>query len=175
MSMIAVEILQFREPTLILQATVEALIKTLNCRSDQKSIQREIAKWKGEELEEAVQTNGGAIGLVRTYEEWVKHPVGSALAKQPIVQIIKIGESAPIPLPKKGDQPLSDIRVLDNSHVVGGPVCARILAEFGADVLHIAQPNYPEASFVQMEVNNGKKSANLDLRSKKGNCKRFLV
>jgi len=100
---------------------VEALIKTLNCRSDQNSIQREIAKWKGEELEEAVQTNGGAIGLVRTYEEWVKHPIGSALAKQPIVQIIKIGESDPIPLPKEGDQPLSGIRVLDNSHVVGGP------------------------------------------------------
>lgn len=36
--------------------------------------------------------------------------------------------------------PLSDIRVLDAGHMLAGPFCGTILAEFGAEVIKVEHP-----------------------------------
>ncbi|MBV9457739.1 MAG: CoA transferase [Bradyrhizobium sp.] len=64
---------------------------------------------------------------------------------------------------------LSSLRVLDLSNVIAGPAGARILAEFGADVIRI-DPPAPQAGprmtmWFGIDVNQGKRAIILDLKS----------
>lgn len=140
----------------------DALFKVLKCEPTQRAVEAEIMKWDGEALELAIRDECGAIGMIRSAEEWLRHPVGARLAGKPVIEVEKIGESEPIPLPKGLEQVLSGIRVLDCTHVIGGPVTARTLAEFGADVLHISKPNYPDHINWRLETDIGKRAAYCD-------------
>lgn len=140
----------------------DAMFKVLKCAPTQRAVEAAIMQWDGEALELAIREECGAIGMVRTAEEWFAHPVGYRLANKPVVEVEKIGDSDPIPFPEGGDMPLSGIRVLDCTHVIGGPVTARTLAEFGADVLHLSKPNYPDHLNWRLETDNGKRAAYCD-------------
>jgi crotonobetainyl-CoA:carnitine CoA-transferase CaiB-like acyl-CoA transferase len=140
----------------------DAMYKVLKCAPTQRAVEAAIMQWDGEALELAIREESGAIGMVRTAEEWRLHPVGQRLASKPVIEVQKIGESAPIPLPTGLDKPLSGIRVLDCTHVIGGPVTARTLAEFGADVLHLSKPNYPDHPNWRLETDIGKRAAYCD-------------
>jgi hypothetical protein len=99
-------------------------------------------------------------------DEWAKHPQAAAIASLPLMEIVKIGESAPEKLPA-GDRPLSGIRVLDLTRVLAGPTCARTLAEHGADVLKITGAHLPNIGYQEYDTGHGKLSAHLDLRDPK--------
>lgn len=140
----------------------DALFKVLKCAPTQRAVEAEIMKWDGEALELAIREECGAIGMVRSASEWLRHPVGARLASKPVIEVEKIGDSDPIPLPKGLEKPLSGIRVLDCTHVIGGPITGRTLAEFGADVLHISKPNYPDHINWRLETDIGKRAAYCD-------------
>ena len=140
----------------------DALFKVLKCAPTQRAVEAAIMKWDGEALELAIREEAGAIGMVRTAEEWLRHPVGARLASKPVVEIEKIGDSDPIPLPTGLIMPLAGLRVLDCTHVIGGPVTGRTLAEFGAEVLHISKPNYPDHMNWRLETDIGKRAAYCD-------------
>lgn len=140
----------------------DAMFKVLKCEPTQRAVEAAIMMWDGEALERAMRDEAGAIGVVRTADEWLAHPVGSRLARKPVIEIEKIGDSEPIPIPRGGDKPLSGLRVLDCTHVIGGPVTGRTLAEFGADVLHISKPNYPDHMNWRLETDIGKRAAYCD-------------
>ena len=84
------------------------------------------------------------------------------------MEIVRIGDSAPEPLPA-GNCPLSGIRVLDLTRVLAGPTCARTLAEHGADVLKITAKHLPNLGYQEWDTGHGKLSAQLDLRAA-GDC-----
>src|SRR5262249_14631236 len=105
-------------------------------------------------------------GMVRTMAEWDRHPQARAVASLPLMEIVKIGDSAPEKLPD-GDRPLSGIRVLDLTRVLAGPTCARTLAEHGADVLKITAVHLPNLGYQEYDTGHGKLSAHLDLREPK--------
>jgi crotonobetainyl-CoA:carnitine CoA-transferase CaiB-like acyl-CoA transferase len=140
----------------------DAMFKVLKCAPTQRAVEAAIAQWDAEALELAIREESGAIGVVRSAKEWLAHPVGRRLAAKPVIEVEKIGESDPIPLPKGLDKPLSGIRVLDCTHVIGGPITARTLAEFGADVLHLSKPNYPDHPNWRLETDIGKRAAYCD-------------
>jgi crotonobetainyl-CoA:carnitine CoA-transferase CaiB-like acyl-CoA transferase len=144
----------------------EAALKVLGVPEDREAVRKAVAGWDALELEEAIIAAKGAGGMVRSMEEWARHPQAAAIASLPLMEIVKIGASSPEPLPA-GDRPLSGIRVLDLTRVLAGPTCARTLAEHGADVLKITAAHLPNIGYQEYDTGHGKLSANLDLRQAK--------
>jgi crotonobetainyl-CoA:carnitine CoA-transferase CaiB-like acyl-CoA transferase len=140
-----------------------AALKVLGVPEEFEAVKKAVAQWNAQELEEAIIAEKGAGGMVRSMEEWAKHPQSAAIAKLPLMEIIRIGDSPPEPL-AKADRPLSGIRVLDLTRVIAGPTCARTLAEHGADVLKITGAHLPSLGRQEYDTGHGKLSAHLDLR-----------
>ena len=141
----------------------EAALSVLGVEEDKDAVRQAVAQWDARELEEAIIAARGAGGMVRTMQEWAQHPQSAAVASLPLLEIDKIGDAPPQPLPE-GDRPLSGIRVLDLTRVLAGPTCARTLAEHGADVMKIAGPHLPFNEGQEYDTGHGKLSAHLDLR-----------
>ncbi len=141
----------------------EAALKVLGVAEDRDLVRKAVAQWDALELEEAIIAAKGAGGMVRTMDEWGRHPQAAAIASLPLMEIVTIGDSPPEPLPA-GDRPLSGVRVLDLTRVLAGPTCARTLAEHGADVLKITGAHLPNIGYQEYDTGHGKLSAQLDLR-----------
>ena len=141
-----------------------AALAVLGVGEDREAVARAVATWNAADLEEAIIAANGAGGMARTRAEWVQHPQALAIAALPLLEIIRIGDSDPEPLPA-GDRPLSNIRVLDLTRVLAGPTCARTLAEHGADVMKITAAHLPNLGYQEWDTGHGKLSAELDLRA----------
>ncbi len=126
-----------------------------------------VARWDGLEIEEAIAGGNCVGGLTRSRAEWNAHPHGVAVARLPLLDIVKIGEAPARPLPA-GDRPLSGIRVFDLTRVLAGPTSGRVLAENGADVLHVAAEHLPYQTELLMDTGHGKRCAYIDLREPAG-------
>jgi CoA transferase family III len=115
------------------------------------------------ELEDAIARKGLCAAVARTQDEWLAHPQGKALAAKIFpVEVTRIGDAPPQPFPE-GERPLAGIRVLDLTRVLAGPVCARTLAEHGADVLHVASPKLPTVETFEIDTGHGKRQSYVDL------------
>jgi crotonobetainyl-CoA:carnitine CoA-transferase CaiB-like acyl-CoA transferase len=143
---------------------LKGYLNFFDCGYNKKSIAREVAKWDSAELEEALAKEVLPVSRSYTREEWLSHAQGIALSEAPVVEIEKIAEGPPVPFDAGATSPLQGIRVLDFTHVLAGPRSARTLAEYGADVLHITSPAFPDTFAQHLGVDEGKKCAYLDLR-----------
>jgi len=142
----------------------DRVIGVLKCESNADAVSKAIAKWDSHDLEEAVAAARACGSIIRSNKEWLEHPHGKMLSGKPLVEIIKIGDSDPIPFPK-GGRPLSGIRVLDLTRILAGPIAARTLAENGADVLMIAAEHLPQVPEHVMDTSHGKRSCFLNLNN----------
>src|SRR5229473_549729 len=141
-----------------------AALRVLGVAEDRDAVARAVATWNAADLEEAIIAAKGAGGMARTQAEWARHPQGAAVAALPLMEIMRIGDSTPEPLPT-GNRPLSGIRVVDLTRVLAGPTCARTLAEHGADVMKITGAHLPSLGYQEWDTGHGKLSAELDLRA----------
>jgi crotonobetainyl-CoA:carnitine CoA-transferase CaiB-like acyl-CoA transferase len=142
-----------------------AALGVLGVGEDVEAAKRAAAAWDGLALEDAIHAAGGCAALVRSANEWASHPHAPAVAAQPLLEIERIGDAPPMPLPK-AERPLSGIRVLDLTRVLAGPTAAKTLAEHGAEVLKITAAHLPDSGDVDLDTGLGKLSAQLDLREK---------
>ena len=141
----------------------DAALSVLGVKEDREVGTRAVANWDALELEEAIIAAGGAGGMVRSMEEWARHPQSAAVATLPLLEVEKIADCPPQPMPE-GPRPLSGMRVLDLTRVLAGPTCARTLAEHGADVMKISGAHIPYSWSQELDTGHGKLSSHLDLR-----------
>ncbi|NEQ69614.1 MAG: hypothetical protein F6K21_29810, partial [Symploca sp. SIO2D2] len=134
-----------------------------DCGNNRKAIQGVIGQWNALELEEKLAELGLPCCMVRDQGEWREHPQGKQLLQTPVIDIEKVADGEPRGLEPGDSAPLAGINVLDLTHVLAGPRSTMSLAEFGANVLHIAPPHHLDPKTINLGVNRGKKSAFLDL------------
>jgi crotonobetainyl-CoA:carnitine CoA-transferase CaiB-like acyl-CoA transferase len=138
------------------------LLDFFGCANTTAALSAAVARWRSDELEEALAERKIIGTIARTREEWLAHPQGQWLAARPPVEIEKIGDSAPEPFAPAA-RPLSGIRALDMAHVLAGPVTSRVLAEQGADVLNVSAPHQLDQFVHALDVGIGKRRAFVDL------------
>ncbi len=140
------------------------VVKILGCADTREAVAEAMLGWRGEDFETEASSRGLVVAKARTFAEWDAHPHAKALATLPMMEVRKIGEAPPTPLPATGDRPLSGVRILDLTRIIAGPVCGRTLAAHGAEVLLITAPHLPAVPGLVTDTGRGKRSARLDLR-----------
>ncbi|MEX2644425.1 MAG: CoA transferase [Acetobacterales bacterium] len=141
---------------------LQGTIDLLGCASDRAAAAEKVADWDAEELELALYARGCVGAVVRSRSEWQAHPHSAAVDRLPLLEIVRIGDAPPEPLPD-GDRPLSGIRALDLTRVLAGPTCGRTLAEHGAEVMRIGAAKMTDSDENVMDTGHGKLNAYLDL------------
>jgi succinyl-CoA---D-citramalate CoA-transferase len=87
--------------------------------------------------------------------------------------------SAPAPREPRPAGALAGLRVLDLGNMIAGPFCARVLGDFGADVIKVEQPGggdpvrrwrsrYRGHSLLWKTLNRNKRAVTLDLHTEEG-------
>ncbi|NKQ52708.1 carnitine dehydratase [Amycolatopsis sp. K13G38] len=137
--------------------------KLLGVPEDAEAVATAISRWRGLDLENAAVEAGAVLPMLRTAEELLAEAhYREVLADMPLIEITKIGESEPEPLPEGAPDPLSGVRALGMGHVIAGAGVGRALALHGADVLNLWRPNEIEHDVTYITANVGVRSATVD-------------
>ncbi len=174
----------------------EAVLRALELPSDagKEDVINACAGRTAPDIEQAVTDAGGCAAAMRSRAEWHEHPQGRAVAELPLIAFSRLdhqnsqppaahsGANSPAPATHRTDagssgggaagrlrgRPLEGIRVLDLSRVISGPVATRAMASFGADVLRVGAAHLPEVPGLVVSTAFGKRSCELDLRTREG-------
>lgn len=138
-----------------------AALSVLQCEPTRDAVERVVSQWDGDALEAAIIAQDGCAAKLRSAKAWAAHPQGRAVADEPLIAWTKTDTTPP------KAKSLSDIKILDLTRVLAGPVATRTLAGFGAHVLRIDPPGWGEA-ICEPEVTWGKRLATLDLKTHAG-------
>ncbi len=142
-----------------------AALTLLRTYPDRTAVATAIAGWSGADLELAGAEAGVVMPMLRTTREFLRtEQYREVLAQLPLIEIEKIGDSAPEPLSPNPDQPLDGVRALGLAHVIAGGGIGRTLAQHGADALNIWRPNEIEIDQMYCTAQVGVRSATLDYR-----------
>jgi hypothetical protein len=149
----------------------DAAIHVLGVPAEREAVERAVRSWSAEDLEAAVVDAGGCAARLRTAAEWAAHPQGEAVAREPLFAVTAHPALAaawqPHGVAAMPATPLAGVRVLDLTRVMAGPICTRLLAAYGADVLRIDPPGFDEVGALVPEMTTGKRRAFLDLRDER--------
>ncbi|KAL4955348.1 CoA-transferase family III domain-containing protein [Aspergillus filifer] len=137
-----------------------------------KVIESHVQKYSAAELEEMNKERRQAGVTAFKYEDFIKTAHGKLNIQEPAWKVTPLpGATAPTPFPAAQDstqKPLAGVKVLELCRIIAGPTIARILTEYGADVLKITSPNLSDVPFFQVDGNMGKRAADLDLKTPEG-------
>jgi hypothetical protein len=140
-----------------------AACKALGVTPEREAVTAAVAAWTGNDLETAIVEAGGVAAVMRSRDEWARHPHGAAIAGEPLINWTHGRQVQRTRSPAKSEQPLDGLRVLDLTRVLAGPVATRTLAGLGASVLRLDPPGWDEPNVVP-DITLGKTCATLDLR-----------
>lgn len=138
------------------------VLDVLKCEETPESVATAVKKWNSQDLDTAIAEAKACGGVVYNPEEWLKTPQGKYLASKPVVEITKIADSDPEPLPDNPTSPLSDVKLLDLTRIIAGPTCGEALTEHGAKDLMVTTPQLPQVPAFVRDSSHGKRSTYLD-------------
>ncbi|PGH20102.1 hypothetical protein AJ80_03670 [Polytolypa hystricis UAMH7299] len=146
-------------------------LKTIEAITEE--IESHVKKFTAEELEEKNKELRQAGVTAYKYEDFINTPHGATNVKLPPWSVTNLeNKTHPVPLPTdaEGAKPriLGGIKVLELCRIIAGPVIGRILAEYGADVIKVTSPELSDVPFFQIDVNMGKHTVDLDLKTPEG-------
>ncbi|WP_258081078.1 CoA transferase [Nocardia nova] len=137
--------------------------RLLGVPDDVNAVAAAVRRWRARDLEEAGADAGVVLPMLRTLEELTAEShFRDGLADMPLIEITRIADSAPEPLPGTDDQPLAGVRALGMGHVIAGAGTGRALALHGADVLNIWRPGDFEHDVTYLSANVGIRSSTVD-------------
>ncbi|WP_170430130.1 CoA transferase [Ruegeria arenilitoris] len=145
-----------------------AALKVLGVQGNRDAVAQALKEWSIADLEAAIVAEGGVAAAMRSRTEWLEHPQGRSVSRDPL-----IGWQNPRHITLRdrpqatARRPLAGLRVLDLTRVLAGPVSTRTLAGFGAEVLRIDPPGWDEPGVIP-DISLGKHCAYLDLKSPDG-------
>src|SRR5690606_24359777 len=97
------------------------ILDMLDVPYEREQVAEALKRWRGQDYEDEVARRGLVGTMMRSPAEWAAHPQGAAAAGLSLLEIVKIADAPPQPLPP-GARPLSGVRVLDLTRVLAGPV-----------------------------------------------------
>lgn len=146
----------------------KAALSVLKCFSSRESVTAQVRKWKARILESAIVSSGGCAAELRSAPDWDSHPQGLAIKEEPLATFSGVGSATrrilSVPV-IQGSLPLQGLRVLDLTRVLAGPIGARFLAAYGADVVRIDPEGFSEPHALLVETMRGKRSLSLNLKN----------
>jgi crotonobetainyl-CoA:carnitine CoA-transferase CaiB-like acyl-CoA transferase len=145
----------------------DGVLKLLQCEHSREAVAQAFENWSAEKFEDAAAAAGMVVAKARTFAEWDAHPQSAAVRTIPLITLEKIGDAPKLSVPA-GSRPLENLRVLEMTRVLAGPVCGRTLATHGADVLRVISPNLPTIDVADIDTGRGKRSAHVDLATSEG-------
>jgi crotonobetainyl-CoA:carnitine CoA-transferase CaiB-like acyl-CoA transferase len=145
----------------------DGVLKLLQCEHSREAVAKAFENWSAEKFEDAAAQAGMVVAKARTFTEWDAHPQGQAVRAIPLITLEKIGDAPKLSI-SNGSRPLENLRVLEMTRVLAGPVCGRTLAAHGADVLRVISPNLPTIDVADIDTGRGKRSGHVDLATSEG-------
>ena len=142
----------------------QALCQVLDCAETPAAVTAALAGRAAGEVESVAAEAGAIAAIMRPMEAWRDSAQGQAVTGLPLISLARIGAAPKTPVRARA-RPLDGLKVLDLTRVIAGPVCGRVLAAHGADVLAISAPHLPSMAELTVDVGRGKRSAHLDLRA----------
>ncbi|ODA77585.1 hypothetical protein RJ55_07214 [Drechmeria coniospora] len=133
-------------------------------------IEPAVQRFTVDELESMNSRNRQAGVKAFKHDDFLRTPHGSVNWALPPWSVVGLEAGTPkVPLADRGDDRLlSGVKVLELCRIIAGPVIARILAEYGADVLKVTSPHLSDVPFFQVDGNMGKRTTDLDLKTAEG-------
>lgn len=137
-------------------------------------VEAALRNWDADEFETTAADSGLVVSRVRSFAQWDKHPQAQAISKLPLLTIRKIADADAEPFVSLSveSRPLDQIRVLDLTRILAGPICGRTLAAYGAQVMLVNSPNLPNIEHIA-DTSRGKLSILLNLEKKE--CRQQLI
>ena len=155
----------------------KGLTDFLKCACTVPEMAAACKQWNALELETAMQGAGLAATMCRTPAEWRASEQGQVISALPPIVIEPrtylsgadvLAAGGPRSLPAKAARPLSDVIVIDFSHVIASPVVGRTLADHGATVIKVVSHERPRREMFDCETNHGKRVLAVELSTPEG-------
>jgi crotonobetainyl-CoA:carnitine CoA-transferase CaiB-like acyl-CoA transferase len=147
-------------------------LRLLGCSDSEAAVAQAIRGWKAAELEDTCAKAGIVMPMLRSVEEFMHEPQYlQVLRELPLIEIERIGDSAPEPFTPNPKQPLDGVRALGMARVIAGAGTGRALALHGADVLNIWRPSDFESELLYATANVGVRSSVLDVDDAAGHAR----